>query len=119
MFPLNRSAAHPTKPFIAFQSTDNQIVVYSSSEKFRQNRKKGFRGHNNAGYAIDLAFSPDGEYLMGGDSGGYVCWWSWKTCRLMHKEVASEGPVISVDWHPKETSKCVTGDTEGVIKFWD
>lgn len=118
MFSMNRAASHPRKPFAAFQSQDNQIVVYSTNEKFRQNRKKGFRGHNNAGYGIDLAFSTDGEFLMSGDQGGYVCWWSWKTCKMVHKEKASDVPVVACAWHPRETSRVVTGDLNGLIKYW-
>lgn len=119
MYPLVRSAPHPTKPFTAFQSSDNQIVVYASSERFRQNRKKAFRGHNNAGHAIDVAISPDGEFVMSGDTGGYVCWWSWKTCKMLHKVQASKTPLVSAAWHPRESSKAVTGDIDGVIKYWD
>lgn len=48
MFPMVRSSPHPNGKYVAFQSSDNQIVVYASTERFRQNRKKGFRGHNNA-----------------------------------------------------------------------
>ena len=119
MYPMTRATHHPTKDFIAFQSSDNQIVVYASSERFRQNRKKGFRGHNNAGHAIDVSISPDGEFVMSGDTGGYVCWWSWKTCKMLHKIQASQVPVVSCAWHPRETSKVVTGDVDGVIKYWD
>jgi pre-mRNA-processing factor 17 len=118
MYSMNRSCPHPKKPFIAFQSSDNQIVVYASTERFRQNRKKNFRGHNNAGYAIDVDISTDGELIMSGDTGGYVCWWSWKTCKMLHKIQASESPVLSCQWHPREPSKTVTGDANGVIKYW-
>ncbi|KAI5288579.1 hypothetical protein KEM54_005102 [Ascosphaera aggregata] len=122
LFALNRAAPHPNGKYVAFQSGDNQIVVYASTDKFRQNRKKSFRGHNNAGYAIDLAISPDGQFIMSGDSGGYVCFWDWKTCKLYHKIQAGgkEGAATTcVDWHPQETSKIVTGGLEGVIKYWD
>jgi len=73
MFAMVRSSPHPSGKYVAFQSSDNQIVVYSSSDRFRQNRKKSFRGHNNAGYAIDVAISPDGGMVASGDSAGYVC----------------------------------------------
>ncbi|KAF2102692.1 WD40 repeat-like protein [Rhizodiscina lignyota] len=119
MFSMVRAASHPKKPFVAFQSQDNQIVVYASSERFRQNRKKGFKGHNNAGYAIDVDISPDGGIVMSGDSGGYVCFWDWKTCKMWHKIKASETPVVACQWHPRETSKVVTGDLAGLIKYWD
>ena len=119
MFSMVRAAPHPSGKFIAFQSADNQIVVYASTERFRQNRKKGFRGHNNAGYAIDVDISPDGQIVMSGDTGGYVCFWDWKTCKMWHKIQASDGPVVACQWHPRETSKVVTADLNGTIKYWD
>lgn len=128
MYPLVRAAPHPNGKFVAFQSGDNQVVVYASTDKFRQNRKKVFRGHNNAGYAIDLAFSADGQFLASGDSGGYVCFWDWKTGKMWHKILAGgkeEGgskqnaAVTCVQWHPQETSKVATAGLDGVIKYWD
>ena len=70
MYAMTRAAPHPAGKYVAFQSGDNQIVVYAATDRFRQNRKKSFRGHNNAGYAIDVACSPDGQFIMSGDSGG-------------------------------------------------
>ena len=122
MFALTRADLHPNGKYVAFQSGDNQIVVYGATDKFRQNRKKNFRGHNNAGYAIDVKISPDGQFIASGDSGGYVCFWDWKTCKMYHKLMAGgkEGAAVTcLDWHPQETSKLVTGGLEGVIKYWD
>jgi pre-mRNA-processing factor 17 len=120
MYSMNRSAPHPRKSFIAFQSSDNQIVVYAYGDKFtcRQNRKKSFRGHNNVGYAIDVAISTDGDLVMSGDTGGYVCWWDWKSCKLLHKIQASDRAVLACQFHPHDTSEAVTGDAEGIIKVW-
>ncbi|KAF2666930.1 WD40 repeat-like protein [Microthyrium microscopicum] len=118
MYSMNRAVHHPTKPFIALQSSDNQIVVYASTERFRQNRKKSFRGHNNAGYAIDVDVSADGELVMSGDTGGYVCWWSWKSCKMLHKIQAGDSPVLACQWHPREPSRAVTGDANGLLKYW-
>lgn len=119
MYPLVRSSMHPTGKAVAYQSADNKIVVYGAGDKFRQNRKKEFRGHNNAGYAIDVAISPDGGIVASGDSGGYVCFWDYKTCKMWHKIQAAEGAVVSVAWHPRETSKVVTGALDGTLKYWD
>jgi pre-mRNA-processing factor 17 len=126
MFALTRSSAHPGGKYVAFQSADNQIVVYAAGDKFRQNRKKGFRGHNTSGYAIDVAISPDGSIVASGDSGGYVCFWDWKTGKMWHKIAAggSEkggggGAVTCVAWHAQESSKVVTGGLDGVIRLWD
>jgi pre-mRNA-processing factor 17 len=119
MYPMTRASAHPSGKYVAFQSSDNQIVVYGATDKFRQNRKKAFRGHNNAGYAIDVAVSPDGQFVASGDTGGYVCFWDWKTCKMWHKMQASDGAVTCVEWHPQETSKVVTAGLDGNIKYWD
>jgi pre-mRNA-processing factor 17 len=119
MYALVRSALHPSGKYVAFQSSDNQIVVYAAGDKFRQNRKKAFRGHNNAGHAIDIDVSPDGQFIMSGDSGGYVCFWDWKTCKMWHKMMASDGAVTCCAWHPRETSKVVTAGLDGIIKYWD
>ena len=119
MFPMVRSAAHPHKPSILLQSSDNTIKVYNTGEKIRQNRKKEFRGHNNAGYAVQLDVSPDGGIVCSGDSAGFVCFWDWKTCKMWHKIKAGDCAVVSTAWHPRESSKVVTGDLEGVIRYWD
>ena len=122
MYALTRSATHPSGKYVAFQSADNQIVVYAAGDKFRQNRKKGFRGHNTSGYAIDVAISPDGGIIASGDSGGYVCFWDWKTGKMWHKILAGGdggGAVTNVAWHSQETSKVVTGGLDGNIRLWD
>lgn len=126
MFALTKAAPHPSGKYVAYQSADNQIVVYAAGEKFRQNRKKGFRGMNTSGYAIDVAISPDGGIVASGDSGGYVCFWDWKTGKMWHKiqagggkEGGVGGAVTNVAWHGQETSKVVTGGLDGIIRLWD
>lgn len=119
MYSMVRAALHPSGKYVAYQSGDNQVVVYAATDKFRQNRKKAFRGHNNAGYAIDVDVSPDGQFLMSGDSGGWLCFWDWKSCKLYHKFQASDGPVVAAQWHPQETSKVASAGLDCVIKFWD
>ena len=120
MYALTRAALHPSGKHAVFQSGDNQIVVYAAGDRFRQNRKKAFRGHNTSGYAVDLDLSPDGAFLTSGDSGGFVCFWDWKTCKMYHKIQASkEGAITCVKWNQQTTSRVATAGTEGVIKYWD
>jgi pre-mRNA-processing factor 17 len=119
MYPMTNAAPHPSGKYVAYQSSDNQILVYGANDKFRQNRKKSYRGHNNAGLAIDLDCSPDGQFLASGDSGGYVCFWDWKTCKMYHKLKAGNQAVTCVKWHPQETSKVVSAGMDGEIRYWD
>lgn len=119
MFPMVKAAAHPTKPSVLMQTSDNTIKVFNTGEKIRANRKKEFRGHNNAGYAIDVDVSPDGGVVISGDSGGNLVCWDWKTCKLWSRVKAGDSAVVAVAWHPRESSKVVTGDLEGCVKYWD
>ena len=120
MYALTRATLHPSGKHALFQSGDNQIVVYAAGDRFRQNRKKSFRGHNTSGYAVDLDVSPDGGLVASGDSGGYVCFWDWKSCKMFHKIKASaEGATTCVRWNPQTTSRVATAGTEGTIKYWD
>ncbi|PHH60199.1 hypothetical protein CDD81_1979 [Ophiocordyceps australis] len=119
MYPMTNAVLHPNKKYVAYQSSDNQILVYGANEKFRQNRKKCYRGHNNAGLAIELDCSPDGQFLVSGDSAGFVCFWDWKTCKMYHKLKAGTQAVTCVRWHPQESSKVATAGLDGEIRYWD
>ncbi|KAK0610199.1 WD40-repeat-containing domain protein [Bombardia bombarda] len=122
MFALTKSTQHPSGKYVLYQCSDNSIVAYSaSSDKFRQNRKKSWRGHNTAGSAIGLTCSPDGQFVVSGDTGGYVCFWDFKTCKMYHKIHADSagGAVNCVVWSEQETSKVFTAGAKGEIKMWD
>ncbi|KAK9453466.1 WD40-repeat-containing domain protein [Dipodascopsis uninucleata] len=112
-------ALHPSGKYVAAQSLDNQILVFGATDRFRQNRKKVFRGNNCAGYAIGLDFSPDGQFLMSGDSGGYACFWDWKTTQMKSKFKAHERALTCIAAHPQETSKVATGGLDSKICYWD
>lgn len=112
-------AAHPSGKYIACQSLDNQIVVYSALDKVKIQRRKQFRGYGCGGYAVEVSFSPDGKYLTSGDAGGYACFWDWKTCKMVNKVSAHKGPLTQIQWNPQETSKVATGGNDGVIHYWD
>ncbi|KAK0714000.1 WD40-repeat-containing domain protein [Lasiosphaeria miniovina] len=122
MFALTNSTQHPSGKYVLFQCSDNSIVAYSAaSDKFRQNRKKSWRGHNTAGTAIGLTCSPDGQFVVSGDTAGYVCFWDFKTCKMYHKIQADSagGSVNCVVWSEQETSKVFTAGAKGDIRMWD
>ncbi|XP_074269565.1 uncharacterized protein LOC141592698 isoform X1 [Silene latifolia] len=112
-------AVHPNSNWLAAQSLDNQILIYSTRERFQLNKKKRFAGHIAAGYACQVNFSPDGRFVMSGDGEGKMWYWNWKTCKVFRSMKCHEGVCIGCEWHPLETSKVATCGWDGLIKFWD
>ena len=105
--------------WLAFQSIDNYISIYSLVGQRIKNFKKIFKGHVIAGYPIQPSFSPDGQYVTSGDASGNVWFWEWKTCKLIKKFKGHEDVVLGSEWHPHETSKVATCSLDGTIKYWD
>eukprot|EP00092_Neocalanus_flemingeri_P017140 GFUD01018537.1.p1 GENE.GFUD01018537.1~~GFUD01018537.1.p1 ORF type:complete len:577 (-),score=167.48 GFUD01018537.1:105-1835(-) len=112
-------SAAPNGKWIACQSLDNKISVYQVGDRFKEMRKKVFKGHMVAGYACGLDFSPEMSYLASGDGDGKVYIWDWKTTKLLSKWKAHDDVCIQVLWHPHEASKVASAGWDGVIKFWD
>lgn len=119
MHSLPAVALSPNGKWLACQSLDNKITVFTAMNRFKMNRKKVFEGHMVSGYACQLSFSPDMSYLTSGDGDGKVYIWDWKTTKLYKKWQAHDGVCISAQWHPKEPSKMATAGWDGLIKLWD
>lgn len=110
----------PNNNYFIGQSLDNQVVTYSAKDRFRQNRKKTFKGHNTAGYACQVNFSPDGRYVMSGDSEGKCFFWEWQhPHRIVRTIKAHDAVCIGCEWNPMESSKVATCGWDGLIKYWD
>ncbi|RVW47258.1 Pre-mRNA-processing factor 17 [Vitis vinifera] len=109
---------HPNTNWLAAQSLDNQILIYSTRERFQLNKKKRFAGHIAAGYACQVNFSPDGRFVMSGDGEGKCWFWDWKSCKVFRTLKCHEGVCIGCEWHPLEQSKVATCGWDGLIKYW-
>ncbi|XP_068669647.1 uncharacterized protein [Aristolochia californica] len=109
---------HPNSNWLAAQSLDNQILIYSTRERFQLNKKKRFAGHIAAGYACQVNFSPDGRFVMSGDGEGRCWFWDWKSCKVFRTVKCHEGVCIGCEWHPLEQSKVATCGWDGMIKYW-
>jgi pre-mRNA-processing factor 17 len=110
---------HPKGEHMAAQSLDNTIQVFETSGKYKHRKKKVFKGHLCAGYAIQINFSNDGKFIMSGDSEGKVYIWDWKTTKLLKTIQAHDSVLSSLEWHPYEQSKIVTAGWDGNIKYFD
>lgn len=110
---------HPNTNWLAAQSLDNQILIYSTRERFQLNKKKRFAGHDAAGYACQVNFSPDGRFVMSGDGDGKCWFWDWKSCKVFRTLKCHEGVCIGCEWHPLEQSRVATCGWDGLIKYWD
>ncbi|VFQ66772.1 unnamed protein product [Cuscuta campestris] len=110
---------HPNGNWLAAQSLDNQILIYSTRERFQLNKKKRFAGHIVAGYACQVNFSPDGRFVLSGDGEGRCWFWDWKSCKVFRTLKCHDGVCFGVAWHPLEQSKVATCGWDGLIKYWD
>lgn len=119
MHSLPAVTVSPNGKWLACQSMDNKVIVFSALNRFKMNRKKTFSGHMVAGYACSVDFSPDMSYLVSGDADGKCYIWDWKTTKLYKKWKAHDGVCITSLWHPHEPSKLLTAGWDGLIKYWD
>lgn len=110
---------HPMARYIALQSMDNSVKVIHLYDKFKWYKKKVFRGHQVAGYGIEIGFSPDGKIIMSGDSKGLAYFWDWKTCKLVKKLKLCDKPVKCIVFHPQESSKVAVAGSSGEIYYCD
>jgi len=109
----------PNDKWLLCQNLDNQITTYSASDRFKLNRKKTFKGHVVAGYACEPGVSPDGNFIMSGDTDGRLWFWDWKSCKVFRKIKCHDQVCISALWHPTEPSAVATCSWDGTIKYWD
>lgn len=118
-FSMPRSKEYPTGKYFATQAMNNKIMVYQAHEKFRQNKKKVFEGHDVSGYGIDFTFSPDGKIVMSGGSTGKAYFWDWKTTKLLKSYQVDRGIINCIEAHPQESSKVAMAGASGKIFYWE
>lgn len=109
----------PGGAYYAGQSMDNQILTYKSGRRICPNKKR-FTGHVVAGYACQVNFSPNGQFIMSGDGDGRLWIWNWKSSKVVRKINAhKDGPCIGCVWHPIDHSRVITAGWDGRIKMFE
>lgn len=103
----------PAAQWLAAQSMDNQIVIYSCKERFRLNSKKHFAGHSNSGYACQVNFSPDGKYLLSGDGDGKLFIWDWKARGGSRGRNGLSNHLFPLLWCPLSPLSCKPASSAG------
>lgn len=96
MHSIPATTLDPTGGFWVGQSLDNKIQTWTARDKFRQMKKKEFKGHVNAGYACRMSFSPNGKFLASGDGQGKVFIWDWGSTKVYRK--LQVGSLYSCGW---------------------
>lgn len=116
---MPRVAAHPSGKYVALQSLDNRIVVIGATDQFRSYKNKVYRGFNGAGYAVGLDISPDGHYLVAGDSTGHIVMWDWQQHHVVSRFKAHQKLVTCIVAHPQLPSGLISGGADGTIHLWE
>merc|ERR1711977_814776 len=75
MHSVPTATVHPSGKYWCGQSLDNKIVTYTAGSKVKLMAKRVFKGHINAGYAIQIGFSNNGKFIMSGDGDGRLWFW--------------------------------------------
>lgn len=110
----------PNGSCVAYQSLDNKILIYDLTRgRVKLQRKQIFRGHMVAGYACQIDFSADHQYICSGDGDGKVFMWDFKRMRLLSRFKAHDHVAIGVRCLPFETSKMLSWSWDGTVKLWD
>lgn len=119
-FSMPRIKVYPGGKYFAAQGMDNSITVYQARDRFKQNKKKVFRGHDTAGHGIDLDFSPDGKIIMSGGASGRVFFWDWKSCKMVKDINVGKGRTMNcVAADPQAVSGVAVGGEGGSVYLYE
>ena len=72
----------PNAKWLACQSMDNKICIFSAINRYKLHRKKQFTGHMVAGYACGLDFSPEMRCVRLLPIGSYEFYCNYQICSV-------------------------------------
>eukprot|EP00466_Bigelowiella_natans_P016590 jgi/Bigna1/87363/estExt_fgenesh1_pg.C_190170 len=103
-----------------------KLAVYTASDciyllALRNSRvKKQLRGATCQSAVLNLAFSPDGSYIIAGSDNGRAYIWSTLTCAVVSMlETGFRAALCDVTWHPSEhlVALCADGQDDPILAF--
>lgn len=120
MHAMPHVAHHPSEPFIAAQSYDNKIMVFSDDGggKIRDVRGREFAGQTVSGSMCEVQFSQDGRLISSGSVDGALHVWNWASGKSERVLRAHGQSLVSHAWHPIFPSMLATSSWDGSIKIW-
>ncbi|KAK2949998.1 putative Pre-mRNA-processing factor 17 [Blattamonas nauphoetae] len=111
---------HPSGDFFLCNSLDNQICTFEARTKIRRLQKKSFTGHISAGYTIDVDCSPDGQFVVSGESNGNMVFWKFDSPTMKPIRLKAHDKVCSgVAWNPIDQSQVASCGYDGIVRYWD
>eukprot|EP00835_Amoeboradix_gromovi_P003859 NODE_272_length_12196_cov_0.228404.p3 type:complete len:407 gc:universal NODE_272_length_12196_cov_0.228404:8814-7594(-) len=116
---ISNTVIHPDGEWILCQSFANAILCFGSAGKYRISKKRRFTGHDIAGYGCNLNISPDGKFVMSGDSHGKLYFWSWKTQKILLSYKNHKDVVMDCQFDPQQPSRVLTASWDNSIKLWE
>eukprot|EP01062_Namystynia_karyoxenos_P026848 TRINITY_DN2073_c0_g3_i1.p1 TRINITY_DN2073_c0_g3~~TRINITY_DN2073_c0_g3_i1.p1 ORF type:complete len:562 (+),score=217.41 TRINITY_DN2073_c0_g3_i1:79-1764(+) len=119
MHSMPAATIHPSHEWFGLQSMDNQVLIYSATDRFKLNKRKRFVGHVVAGYACEPGFSPDGKFVSSGNGQGELYIWSWGSTKIAKHFKCHSKVLLSHLWHPTAPSTLLTSSWDSEIKLWD
>ncbi|KAK8809283.1 hypothetical protein WA171_000867 [Blastocystis sp. BT1] len=107
---------HPTEEVFVAQSAADYLALFQSTKPYRLNRTKRYGGHKVSGYKIGFSFSPDGEIIVTGSTGGSLYFYDYHTSRILDVMRAfNKCACMCAEYHPRLSSAIAIGSWDGKI----
>ncbi|KAJ1701833.1 hypothetical protein LUZ63_001612 [Rhynchospora breviuscula] len=110
---------HPYDPIFVAQSNGNYIAIFTATRPFRLDKYKRYENHGVWGFPVKCNFSLDGKELVTGSSDGFIYFYDYKFCKLLHKLKAFEEPCIDAVYHPTRPNVIASCSWNGEITIFE
>lgn len=99
---------------ISWYNENHPLYSYDKNKNFKHNPPR------RPDVACGIDISPDGSYIVGGDSDGQIHIWNSEKNKNHKAFKAHQGICRMLQWHPTESSRLIScGSEDGLIKMWE